>query len=159
MVVGLGGGKAIDVAKVVAKNLNASIVVVPTIASTDSPTSAVAVTYTEEGVFDETIKIGRNPNVVLMDTKVIAQAPVRLFVAGMGDALATYFEARMVTQTRNQNLAGGLPTNAAMSLAKLSYELLISDGYKAKLAVEKGTVNHSVENVIEPNTLLSGLGF
>jgi glycerol dehydrogenase len=47
----MGGGKVIDTAKSVGCQIGARVGVVPTIASTDAPTSAVAVIYTPEGVF------------------------------------------------------------------------------------------------------------
>ena len=37
-----------------------------------------------------------NPDMVMMDTEIIAESPVRLTVAGMGDALATYFKQERV---------------------------------------------------------------
>ncbi len=45
--------------------------------------------YTDEGVFQEYRFYPRNPELVLVDTQVIAQGPPRLLAAGMGDALAT----------------------------------------------------------------------
>ena len=50
-------------------------------------------------------------------------------------------------------------TLAAMSLARLCYETLLADGLKAKLAVERHVCTTAVENVIEANTYLSGVGF
>ena len=72
----------------------APVVIVPTIASTDAPCSALSVIYTDEGVFDRYLFLPANPTVVLVDTDIVAAAPARLLVSGMGDALATYFEAR-----------------------------------------------------------------
>ena len=46
-----------------------------------------------------------------------------------------------------------------MSLARLCYETLLADGLKAKLAVERHVCTTAVENVIEANTYLSGVGF
>lgn len=50
-------------------------------------------------------------------------------------------------------------TLAALALANLCFDTLLSDGIKAKLAVEAGVSTKAVENIIEANTLLSGLGF
>jgi len=94
-----------------------------------------------------------------VDSQVIADAPVRAFVAGMGDALSTWVEARVVQQTRGQNLAGGIATMAAMAIARLGYDILMEHGLEAMRAVEKHVVTPAVEKVIEANTLLSGLGF
>ena len=72
------------------------MVICPTIASTDAPCSALSVIYTEKAFLKNICSFPSNPDMVLMDTEVIAQSPVRLTVSGMGDALATYFEARAV---------------------------------------------------------------
>ena len=159
VVLGVGGGKIFDTAKAVAAAVDVPVVVVPTIAATDAPCSALSVIYTDEGQFKEYQFFKQNPNLVLMDTEVIAKSPVRLTVSGMGDALATYFEARACKRSDAGTCAGGKVTSAAMALARLCYETLMSDGVKAKLALEAGACTESVEKVIEANTLLSGLGF
>jgi glycerol dehydrogenase len=66
---------------------------VPTVASNDAPTASSCVVYDAQGVQAGVVSTTTNPNLVLVDTQIIAQAPVRTLAAGMGDALATYFEA------------------------------------------------------------------
>ncbi|MBB6713845.1 glycerol dehydrogenase [Clostridium gasigenes] len=168
-IIGLGGGKAIDTAKCVAEG--DALIIVPTIAATDAPTSHSAVLYTPEGAFDDYAYFKQSPSVVLVDTTVIAKAPTRFLVSGMGDALSTYFEAR-ATSNSYSNVNAGLPcgvregvcgsaigTNTALALAKLCYETLMMDGVKAKAASDCNLVTPALENIIEANILLSGLGF
>jgi glycerol dehydrogenase len=159
VVVGIGGGKVIDAAKYVAYVAKLPVVIAPTIASTDAPCSALSVFYTEEGVFEEFILLDANPNAVVVDTEIVAKAPARMLVAGMGDALATYFEARACFAAQKPAMAGGLASLSALALAKLSYDTLLADGLKAKLAVDANATSHAVENIIEVNTFLSGIGF
>lgn len=159
VVVGVGGGKIFDTAKAVAAADNLPVVIVPTIAATDAPCSALSVIYTPRGQFQEYQYFKHNPNLVLMDTDVIAKSPVRLTVSGMGDALATYFEARACKRSDAQTCAGGKVTEAAMALARLCFDTLMSDGEAAKIALEAVARTESVERIIEANTLLSGLGF
>lgn len=159
VIIGIGGGKTLDTAKAVGFYRQIPVVVAPTIASTDAPTSALSVIYTPEGEFSEYLMFPKNPDMVMMDTKVIAGAPVRLLVSGMGDALSTYFEARANMISGKKTMAGGAPTRAAQALARLCYETLLEDGLKAKVAAENGCCSKAVENIIEANTYLSGIGF
>ena len=157
--VGIGGGKTLDTAKAVAAEAGLKIVTCPTIASNDSPTSSYTVWYDEKGNCLGFESWGVNPDLVLVDTQVIAEAPVRAFVAGMGDALATWVEAEAAFKTRAANLAGGQSTRAALALARLGYDILLEHGVEAKRAVEQKVVTPAVEKVVEANVLLSGLGF
>jgi len=159
VVVGIGGGKALDTAKGVAYYEGVPMVSVPTIASTDAPTSAIAVTYTEDHVFDGNIILPKNPDLVLVDTDIITRAPVRFLVAGMGDALSTYFEARANAASDHDNFAGGKSTCTSLALAELCYKILIRDGLNAKRAAENRVCSRDLENIIEANIYLSGIGF
>ncbi len=159
MIIGIGGGKILDTAKAVAYYRSVPVLVCPTIASTDAPCSALSVIYSDEGVFEEYLFLPANPNMVLMDTEVISKSPVRLTISGMGDALATYFEARACQASGAAACAGGNVTSAAMALAKLCFDTLMEEGVKAKLALEAGACTPAVEKIIEANTLLSGIGF
>ncbi len=159
LIVGIGGGKIFDTAKAAAYYKKTPVIICPTIASTDAPCSALSVLYTDEGVFEEYLFLPSNPDMVIMDTDIIAKSPVRLTVAGIGDALATYFEARACRNSDAVTCAGGKSTEAAMALAKLCFDTLMEEGVKAKLALEAGACTPAVEKIIEANTLLSGIGF
>ncbi|HUL19860.1 MAG TPA: glycerol dehydrogenase, partial [Thermodesulfobacteriota bacterium] len=159
VIVGAGGGLALDTAKAVAYEMDLPLVMVPTIASTDAPCSAEALQYTDEHQFDRELKLKRNPDVILVDSKIIAEAPTRFFVAGMGDALSTWFEASTCLKSGAENFSGGVATAAGLSIARLAYDTLLEYGVAAKLAVDQNVVTPAVERVIEANTLLSSLGF
>lgn len=157
--VGIGGGKALDTAKAAAVEAGIKMVTIPTIASNDSPTSAATVWYDAGGNCCGWDCWPFNPDLVMVDTQVVANAPVRPFVAGMGDALSTWLEAEAAFKTRATNLAGGVSTMAAMALARLCFDTLLAHGIEAKRAVELHVVTPAVEKVVEANVLLSGLGF
>src|ERR1700731_523794 len=127
VIIGAGGGKVLDTARAAAADLDLPVVNCPTVASSDAPCSALSVVYTDEGVFLEYRIYGRNPDLVLVDTAVIAQGPPRLLVAGMGDALATWFEARTCAEGRIKNMRGGASTQSALALAQLCYRTLLED--------------------------------
>jgi glycerol dehydrogenase len=159
VVVGAGGGKVLDAARAAATDLQLPVVNCPTVASSDAPCSALSVIYTDEGVVVGSRIYRKNPELVLVDTQVVAQSPPRLLVAGMGDALATWFEAKTCVEGRVKNMRGGLSTQSALALADLCYRTLLADGADALRAVETQVVTPALERIVEANTLLSGLGF
>jgi glycerol dehydrogenase len=159
VIVAIGGGKAIDLGKAVAMGVGAKLASVPTIASNDAPTSAATVYYTEDGDFQGWDIWPVNPDLVLVDTQVIVNAPVRWLVSGMGDGLCTWYEAEAAFKGRRTALAGGVSTMAALNLAKLCGDTLLAHGVDAKRDCERHVVTPAVEKVVEANTLLSGLGF
>lgn len=159
VVIGVGGGKIFDTAKAVAYYTKKPVIVAPTIASTDAPCSALSVIYTDDGVFESYLFLPANPNLVLMDTDIIVKSPLRFLIAGMGDAMATYFEAKACYESGATTCAGGTVSQAALGIARLCYDTLRAEGLKAKTAVAAGACTEAVEKVIEANTLLSGIGF
>jgi glycerol dehydrogenase len=159
VMVGMGGGKTIDTAKIAADRAGLPVLIVPTIASTDAPCSGCAVVYSEAGVFDRVTYQKSNPAAVLVDTQIIADAPVRFLVAGMGDGLSTWFEANSCSRTQSPNECGGLSTPSGLALARLCYDTLLEYGVSAKIAAERHLVTPAVEHIVEANTLLSGIGF
>jgi len=157
-VIGMGGGKAIDTARVVAWQLGVKYIAAPTIAATDAPTASACVVYSNEGSVVDYFTT-RNPDYVLVDTRIIAEAPVRFLVSGMGDALATWFEAETCDRSYFQNICGGFNLRAVMSLADACYQTLLTYGKAARIACENNIVSPALEYIVEANTLLSGLGF
>ena len=116
--------------------------------------------YTDEGIVHGGQSFPDSPAFVLVDSQLIAAAPVRYLVAGMGDALATRYEAR--TCFRNpagRAVIGARPTIAAQAIAELCAQTVFDDGVAAAEANYRGEVGPALERVIEANTLLSGIGF
>lgn len=159
VVVGMGGGKTIDTAKYLADSINRPVVIVPTLASTDAPCSGLAVVYTATGEYKRAVIFKENPRLVLVDSQIVAQAPARFLVSGMGDALATWFEAEDCYISNAANMTGRKGSFTAYNLANFCYETLLEYGVLAVQAVKRQVVTPALERVIEANTLLSGLGF
>ena len=134
-------------------------IVIPTIAATDAPCSALTVMYSWEHVYQTFLVYPTNPTMVAVDTNIIAAAPARFLVSGMGDALATWFEADMTFRTNGVNMPGGSPPMTALAIARLCFDTLLRYGVQARLAVEAGSTTPAMEKVVEANILLSGLGF
>jgi glycerol dehydrogenase len=159
ILIGMGGGKTIDTAKIAADRAGIPVIIVPTIAASDAPCSGCAVTYTPEGIFKSVHYQKMNPAAVLVDMDIIAGAPTRFLVSGMGDALATWFEARSCEHTRSMNECGGLSTLAGLHIARICYETLMKYGLDAKIASERHLVTPALNYITEANILLSGIGF
>lgn len=159
VLIGMGGGKVIDSAKIVADRAGIPVIIIPTIASTDAPCSGCAVLYTEDGIFERVYYQKSNPAVVLVDVNIIAAAPTRFLVSGMGDALATWFEARSCVRTQSMNECGGYCTAVGLEIARFCYDTLLQYGVPARIASEQHTVTPALERIVEANILLSGIGF
>lgn len=158
-IIAAGGGKALDAGRAIGVAAGLKVVMCPTLASNDAPCSAVSVIYSESGEVEQVMHHPRNPELVLVDTTIIANSPARYLSAGMGDALATWFEARTVVEARKPNELGGAASMSALALSRLCYDTLLADGPSALAAVEANAVTPAVERLVEANTLLSGLGF
>lgn len=158
-IIGVGGGSILDSVKGASHYTGLPCVMVPTVASNDSPCSTCSVVYKETGEFERCIYMTSCPAVILVDTAVILKAPVKFLVAGMGDALATYFEARSCHLSGSDNQLRGKPTATAMEIAALCWKLLKEYGVQAKQDAEEGKDTPAFETLVEVNTYLSSVGF
>lgn len=159
IVVGIGGGKSLDLAKAIAYYVNTDVIIVPTIASTDAPCSRLSAIYTENGEFLHYITLKNSPILVLVDTSIIIKAPVRFLIAGMGDALSTYYEVEACYKANKKATTGGYVTKSILCLSKLCKDTILEKGYKAICDLKENKITENVEDIIEANIYLSGLGF
>ena len=159
-VVAVGGGKCVDAGKAVAFRLDTPVVIAPTLASNDAPCSALSVLYSPDGVSTGVEFYPSSPALVVVDTGIVAAASERFLVSGMGDAMATWYEASVCLQNgRAVTTLGARPTIASVAIGESCASTLFEKGAAAAAAVARGTVDDSLEAVVEANTLLSGLGF
>lgn len=161
LVIGVGGGHALDTAKITSDRLGTPVVIVPTVASTDAPCSSIGAQYAaDDGSYLGIVHRARNPELVVVDTAIIARAPPRFLRYGMADALATRFEAEAVASNpAAKTVVGGEQTDAGLLMARQCYHNLQEYGADALAAVERDAVTPAVETIVETNTLLSGMGF
>lgn len=159
MVVGVGGGKALDAAKAVSMQLGARCISVPTIASTDAPASAFAAIYNDAHEMVEVRHLPRNPDLVLVDTAVVAGAPLRFLRAGIGDAISKKFEAQACVAAGADTLHGAQPSQTGLMTAELCWSLIRAHGKAALDAIAQGQLNADVEALVEATTLLSTISF
>jgi glycerol dehydrogenase len=156
----VGGGKCIDAGKAIAYRLDVPVAVAPTLASNDAPCSALSVLYTPAGVSSGVEFYPCSPAMVVVDTAIVAAAPERMLVAGMGDAMATWYEAAVCLRNpAAMTTVGARPTLASAAIGETCAAALFREGEAAARAVAAGVANAALETVVEANTLLSGLGF
>ncbi|MGI6226230.1 MAG: iron-containing alcohol dehydrogenase family protein [Peptococcales bacterium] len=153
LIIGVGGGKAIDTAKAVAFKAKLPIVTIPTIAATCAPWTPLSIMYTKEGEFLELTLNAQNPSLVLVDSEIITQAPIELLRAGIGDTLAKWYELEI---TVRDNLRDATVA-CAYKLAHLCYETLIKYGAQAIEDSLARKVTEELEQIIDANILISGL--
>ncbi|MFG1413868.1 glycerol dehydrogenase [Xanthobacter sp. VTT E-85241] len=159
LVAAAGGGKCIDAGKALAGRLGAKVATIPTIASTDAPTSHNYVLYDDHHRLLAVEKLPANPDLVLVDTQVIAQAPRHLFLAGIGDAVVKLFEVEQCVRAKGKNIYGGAPVESALILARGCYDILRAHAEDALAAVDRKSADDALDLVVEATVLMSGLAF
>ncbi len=159
LIIGLGGGKTLDSAKAIADNLKLPVAILPTLASTDAPCSRLSVIYTPDGSFEKYRFYSKNPDLVLVDTQLVANAPARLLASGIADALATNVEAQAVAKANGQTMLNAKQTLVGNAIAEKCEETLFAYGTQALDAAEAHAVTPALDKIIEANTLMSGVGF
>lgn len=159
VIIGLGGGKTLDSAKAIADNLQLPVAILPSLASTDAPCSRLSVIYHADGSFKEYRFYDKNPDLVLVDTRLVAGAPARLLASGIADALATNVEAQAVAKGDNATMLGAKQTLVGNAIAQKCEDTLFAYGHLALESVKQHAVTPALNKIVEANTLMSGVGF
>ncbi|GAA4663860.1 iron-containing alcohol dehydrogenase [Gordonia humi] len=159
VVVGVGGGATIDVAKGVADLVGAPFVSVPTIASNDGPTAAIYAMYDETGTLSELGRMADNPASVVVDTALIASAPTKFLIAGIGDALSKRFEAHACGRGTGLTTQGTRPLAIGEIVASGCADTILRYGEDAVSQAARGIPGQAFEAVIEAVVLQSGIGY
>lgn len=159
LIIGCGGGKAVDTAKAVSEKLHVPCISVPTQCATNADGMADAVIFDDSHKFVQDLYLSRAPVLVLVDTDIVGSAPVQFLVQGMGDALAAAFEKPAYAKTQRDKRASELATEAALEVNLKCFETLMKHGAQAKRDAESGRITEAVEAVVEAIKLQSGFGF
>lgn len=132
LVLGVGGGKAIDTAKIAAWKMKKDIFIVPTIASTCAGTSALSVVYNSDSTFKEFCFYDAPPKKIFIDLETIKNSPSKYIWAGMGDTLAKFYEVRIKHEYMiYKNLPVNFPSAMGVKLSSLCRDLILENGEKA----------------------------
>jgi glycerol dehydrogenase-like iron-containing ADH family enzyme len=102
-IIGVGGGKALDAAKLLAHQCQIPIVTIPTSAATCAAWTALSNIYSEQGAFQYDVSLARCPDLLILDYGLIQTAPQRTLVAGIGDAMVRSISQQRTLRTDNDN--------------------------------------------------------
>ncbi|MFW5986352.1 MAG: iron-containing alcohol dehydrogenase family protein [Halanaerobiales bacterium] len=152
--IGVGGGKALDTAKVAAEKCDVPVVTIPTIAATCAAVTALSVVYNEEGQYEMDYYLKRNPEMVLVEPRVIAEAPVEYLKSGIFDAIAKWYEGREAIKSIKKP---DVFAEGAVRLAEMLNKRMETEALPAVEAVEDNQVDRFVTDVIDLNIYLTGL--
>ncbi|MEM9905399.1 MAG: iron-containing alcohol dehydrogenase family protein [Cyanobacteria bacterium P01_D01_bin.44] len=147
-VIGLGGGKALDAAKLLAHQAQLPIVTIPTSAATCAAWTALSNVYSDSGAFLYDVGLPLCPNLLLLDYDLIATAPQRTLVAGIGDAIAKWYEASVSSGHSDQTLIIG-----AVQQARVLRDILFQKS-AAALQTPGGEV---WREVVDASVLMAGV--
>ncbi|MBD2327746.1 iron-containing alcohol dehydrogenase family protein [Alkalinema sp. FACHB-956] len=148
LIIGIGGGKALDLAKLLAYQRRLPIVTIPTSAATCAAWTALSNVYSEAGAFLYDVGLPACPDLLVLDYGLVATAPRRTLVAGIGDAIAKWYEASVSSGHSERTFLV-----AAVQQARVLRDLLFQ---KSKQAIEEpGT--EIWQDVVDASVLLAGV--
>jgi glycerol dehydrogenase len=159
LIVGIGGGKALDAAKGVALRCGTRFISVPTVASNDGPIGMALAVYDDEHRISAIEAMPRSPDAVIVDTQLIAGAPPQFLRAGIGDALAKKFEAEASLRDGGMSAHFAPQLRTGLYIADGCYQTIREHGVAAMNVAGSGLPNAAFEAVVEANILMAGLGF
>lgn len=148
VVIGIGGGKALDTAKLVAHQTHLPVVTIPTSAATCAAWTALSNVYSDEGAFLYDVALDRCPDLLILDYDLVVTAPQRTLIAGIGDALAKWYEGSVSSGHSDQTLVV-----AAVQQARVLRDLLLQKT-AAALAEPGGS---AWREVVDACVLLAGV--
>ncbi len=147
-IIGVGGGKALDIAKLLAYHSNLPVVTIPTSAATCAAWTALSNIYSDQGAFQYDVPLTRCPDLLILDYELIKTAPQRTLIAGIGDALAKWYEASISSGHSSATL-----TIAAVQQARILRDILLQ---KSALAL-KTPGGEEWQEVVDATVLLAGV--
>ena len=150
--IGIGGGKCLDVTKMVGDRLDKPVFTVASIASTCAAVTKISIIHNDDGSFKEVFRLKAPPVHCFIDPDIIVSAPEKYFWAGMGDTMAKHVES--VFSSRNDVL--DFESYYGVTISRLCYEPILEKGEKAYEDVKKHLSTPEVEDVIKSIIIATG---
>lgn len=148
LIIGVGGGKALDTAKLLAHQCQLPVVTIPTSAATCAAWTALSNVYSDQGAFLYDVSLNRCPDLLILDYELVKSAPKRTIVAGIGDALAKWYEASVSSGDSEQTLIV-----AAVQQARVLRDIL----FQKSTAALKDPGSPVWQEVVDATILLAGV--
>jgi len=124
--IGLGGGRILDLAKLAGAVVGLPVATAPTSAATCACATAVAVRNDGQGGYVDVVDLADAPALCLVESGVLRQAPKRLLAAGLADTYAKWLEWSAV-----ETAPSAFGAVAARTLARSGAELCAAVGAEA----------------------------
>lgn len=154
VIIGVGGGKIIDLAKACGHFTNKQVIVIPTLASNCAAWTPLSVFYDQEGNFIEYKVFPRSTFMVLIEPKIIIDSPEDYLRAGIGDTIAKWYEADVITRNLPSK---SIPLEISLHAARICRDVLIEEGKLAITALKQGILSPSFIRVIESIVIAGGM--
>lgn len=162
IVIGVGGGSALDTAKAVAHRLNKPFIAIPTIAATCAAWTPLSVWYDDDHRALGFELFPHASDLLLVEPRIVLAAPATYLRAGIGDTLAKWYEASVLCERSENDASLPLTAQLGLSAALQLRDILLADGAAALTAVASGTLNAEflrvVDAIIAGGGLVGGLG-
>lgn len=155
LILAIGGGRVIDTAKMTAEELNAELMVIPTLISNCAPFTPIVAVYHPNRTFKAMGFMKRAPFLTLVDSTFLLQTPRDYFVAGIGDTLAKWYEIEGITRNLPEDEKSAY-VRLGIASAKAIQELLLKDAIPAIESLEKNTPTPAFNRVTDTIIGLAG---
>lgn len=153
-IIAIGGGKVIDLGKAAAAEIHKPVIVVPTVASNCAPWTPLSVLYDDTGAFIRYDVYPVASSLLIVEPQLLLEGPRDLFVAGIGDTIAKWYEADVQLKLIENKT---VPMMISYESARKCKELLLKHSIKALEAVDTGIVNTEFIKVIEVMFMYAGM--
>ena len=153
VLIGVGGGKALDTVKATAAEAGLPLITIPTIAATCAAITPLTVTYTEEGLFLDLYNLPKAPDAVIIDSQLLATAPLRWLAAGLGDTLAKWYEFRALGKSEEATAIAA----SSVASSRICYDMIRLYGGEACAGVREQRDTPALEQVLDAIFTFAGL--
>jgi glycerol dehydrogenase len=147
-IIGVGGGKALDAAKLLAYQSRLPVVTIPTSGATCAAWTALSNVYSEQGAFLYDVSLASCPNLLVLDYELLKAAPQKTLIAGIGDAIAKWYEASISSGHSQQTL-----TIAAVQQARVLRDILL----QKSVAALREPGGETWQEVVDATVLMAGV--